>query len=712
MNKWYKLHIKNEIFLWFILVSIFPLITLFSINYYLQKKQFEMQAVSQLQLILNEKISLLENQINHLESETKLIASIPDIANAFIHSNDSFIKHNQHAISNPKLDKTIEIFLNKNRYYDLFFINNHADIIYSLKKESDLEINLLHGTYTESNLAMVYKKAKILLETNISPFEYYHPSDQHSAFIAHPIYKNGKMQGVIAIQLTQAIIFDIFSDSQGLGISGELFAASKNKQNKVLSMTPLKYEPDSVKNQFQFPSSPDLSANKSVTGSNGSGISKDYRGVDVISTWGYIPALDWGVVAKIDKKEVLEPLNTLEFYSMILLFFVLLIIMGVIMMAIKNIVSPIDKLTQQIKKFAQGDLDVFDHCALDLHLSNEIGILETNFHEMAHSIQTSQETIKQYALELEDKVKQRTNELECAKEELEGKNISMSLSLEIIDKYVIISSTDLDGIIVKVSQAFCELTGYSKEELLGNKHSIVRHPSVPNKFYEEMWDDLTQNKIWSGEIKNRKKDGSTYWVFSTISPTYDRFGEKVGYTSIRQDITNQKIVEELSITDALTGIYNRRHFNTLFAKMIQSSQRNNDLFCFLILDIDHFKFYNDNYGHQMGDIVLRQFASTLQNSLKRVDDYTFRLGGEEFGIIYKAENPQKALHFAEQVINDISSMKLTHEFSPVAPYITASAGLYCKHAKEINSAAEVYKETDVLLYRAKNEGRNRVVSNI
>ena len=712
MNNWYKLHMKNQILLWFILISIAPLITLFSLNYYLQKKQFENQAVIQLQLILNEKISLVERQIIHLESETKLLASTPDMMNIFIQANDSFLQSHNHLILNSKLDKAIEIFLNKNYYYDLFLINNEGDIIYTLKKESDLHINLLNDKHKDSTLARVYKKAKMLLETNISSFEYYEPSQEHSAFIAHPIFHNGRMLGVIAIQLSQKTIFEIFPNQQGLGVSGELFAAAKDSQNKVISMTPLKYIDDSVKNHYEFPPYPNISSHKSVKGSNGSGISQDYRGIDVISTWGYIPALDWGVVAKIDKKEVLAPLNTLEFYSVLLLLFVLFAIIIAIMMAIKNIVSPITKLTKQVKLFSKGDLDIFKSCDIDLHLNNEIGVLSSNFQEMAENIKTSHKTIQKYAQELEEKVKDRTKELEIAKKELEEKNISMVLYLDILDKYVISSSTDLNGKITKVSQAFCEITGYTKEELIGKNHNIVRHHSMPASLYKDMWECLLSNKTWIGEIKNQKKDGSAYWVYSTISPIYDRFNNKIGYTAIRHDISVQKLVEELSITDALTGIYNRRHFNTIFETMIQSAKRENGLFCFLLLDIDHFKLYNDNYGHQEGDNILKQFSTSLQNSLGRGDDFVFRLGGEEFGILYKAETPEKALVFAEKVLANISNMKLTHEFSSVLPYITASAGLFCKHAKEITTATDVYKQTDKLLYMAKEEGRNRVVSNI
>lgn len=711
MSRWYALHIKNEILFWFIIVSIFPLVTLFSINYFLQKKQFETQAINQLEIILNEKIAVLENQIAHLESDIKLIATVPELIESFSHANEVFTRSGGKIPEIGALDTTINIFLEKNRYYDLFFINNNGDVVYSFKKEDDLGTNLASGIYKESSLALVYAKAKMLLETNISPFKYYDPSDEHAAFIAHPLYSQGKMIGVVAIQLSQSTIFAIFSDQKGLGKSGELFAAGVDKNNKIVSMTPLKYIKDSVKSGFTFPSRIDLSANKSVQVSSGSGISKDYRGIEVVSTWGYIPALNWGVVAKIDKEEVLAPIKTLEFYSWIMLFFVLLSILIAIVMATKHIVSPIDNLTKKVKKFSKGEFEEFHHAKEDFDVNNEIGILAENFNEMAQSIKISQETIQKYALELEDKVKQRTQELEHAKEELEEKNISMQISLDIIDKYVIYSSTNLAGTITEVSSAFCAITGYSREELLGKKHNIIRHPSMPSQLYKEMWESISNDRTWTGEIKNLKKDGTSYWVLSTISPKFDRYGKKIGYTSIRQDITDQKIVEELSITDALTGLYNRRHFNTMFEKILHSAQRKNELFCFLLLDIDHFKLYNDNYGHQMGDEVLSKFAATLRRSLKRADDYPFRLGGEEFGIIFNADTPQKALEFTQKVQENINSMKIPHEFCPVGAYISASIGLYCRHAKEIRSIEDIYKETDDLLYEAKKRGRDRIVSN-
>ena len=115
-------------------------------------------------------------------------------------------------------------------------------------------------------------------------------------------------------------------------------------------------------------------------------------------------------------------------------------------------------------------------------------------------------------------------------------------SLDIIDKYVIISQTDLDGIITNVSQAFCEISGYSKEELIGNSHNVIRHPDMSKKFYENMWETIGSGKVWKGEIKNKSKDGKSYWVSATIEPIFNG-DTMVGYTAIRQDISDHKELE-------------------------------------------------------------------------------------------------------------------------------------------------------------------------
>ena len=289
-------------------------------------------------------------------------------------------------------------------------------------------------------------------------------------------------------------------------------------------------------------------------------------------------------------------------------------------------------------------------------------------------------------------------------------NSQMKKYIKIVDENVLTSSTDLDGNITYASEAFCEISGYSKDELIATNHRIIRHSDMKESTYKELWETITSGKTWKGEIKNKKKNGDYYWVKASISPMFDNKGEIISYTAIREDITDKKIIEEISITDGLTNIYNRRYFDEIFPKIINEAKRKNELVAFVFMDIDHFKQYNDNYGHQKGDEVLINFAACLKQSLHRSSDYTFRLGGEEFAVVYQMETKEKAVEFANNLRKNIENLKIEHKYSSVSSYITASMGLICKNANEI-VIDEIYKQADDLLYQAKRSGRNQVKVN-
>ena len=289
-------------------------------------------------------------------------------------------------------------------------------------------------------------------------------------------------------------------------------------------------------------------------------------------------------------------------------------------------------------------------------------------------------------------------------------NSQMKKYIKIVDENVLTSSTDLDGNITYASEAFCEISGYTKDELIGTNHRIIRHSDMKESTYKELWETITSGKTWKGEIKNKKKNGDYYWVKASISPVFDNKGEIISYTAVREDITDKKIIEEISITDGLTNIYNRRYFDEIFPKIINEAKRKNELVAFVFMDIDHFKQYNDNYGHQKGDEVLINFAACLKQSLHRSSDYTFRLGGEEFAVVYQMETKEKAVEFANNLRKNIENLKIEHKYSSVSSYITASMGLICKNANEI-VIDEIYKQADDLLYQAKRSGRNQVKVN-
>lgn len=282
--------------------------------------------------------------------------------------------------------------------------------------------------------------------------------------------------------------------------------------------------------------------------------------------------------------------------------------------------------------------------------------------------------------------------------------------VNVVDEHVITSKTDTAGFITYVSQAFCDVSGYSREELIGKRHSIVKHADMDVAVYKDLWDTITQGKTWQGELKNLNKDGSEYWVSASISPEFDSKGNIVGYTAIRHDVSDKKRVEILSITDELTGLYNRRYYNEMFAGELARHKREAIPFLFVLIDIDNFKRYNDNYGHLAGDKALIEFSQCLKGCFKRSGDILFRMGGEEFGAILHIKNAEEAEFTVEKVHKALKDLDIKHADNQPYGYFTVSAGA-CLIADYKHSYVEkeIYKLADEALYKAKAEGRNKTV---
>lgn len=163
------------------------------------------------------------------------------------------------------------------------------------------------------------------------------------------------------------------------------------------------------------------------------------------------------------------------------------------------------------------------HRAHPIQLDND-----NEFGKMAKSINTNIEI----ASNLHDEITNKNNEFEKL--------------IESYSKNVIASKTDIKGNITYISEAFVEISGYSKEELLGQPHNIVRHPEMPKETFQDMWETIQSGEVWRGEVKNKKKNGDFYYVYATVAPIFNDTQEITGYSAIRQDITQQKEIIQLN----------------------------------------------------------------------------------------------------------------------------------------------------------------------
>lgn len=273
--------------------------------------------------------------------------------------------------------------------------------------------------------------------------------------------------------------------------------------------------------------------------------------------------------------------------------------------------------------------------------------------------------------------------------------------MALIDKNIIFSSTDIDGKITEVSNAFCKISGYRKEQLIGKMHRIVRHPDMKASFFDKLWNTITRDETWHGEIKNRNKNGTFYWLETMIYPLYNVEGEKTGYTAISHDITDKKRVEELSMTDQLTQIHNRLYLTNSFVREIKRAKRYGFIFAVIMIDIDHFKEVNDTYGHDTGDFVLSSVAKILQSTIRETDTLG-RWGGEEFLILL----PHTDIFEAEKLAEKLRQSVEEYSFDTVGRK-TCSFGVSVFNLEE-DDCKETLKRADKALYSAKNSGRNRV----
>lgn len=263
--------------------------------------------------------------------------------------------------------------------------------------------------------------------------------------------------------------------------------------------------------------------------------------------------------------------------------------------------------------------------------------------------------------------------------------------------------TDKDAIITYVNDAVITETGYAKEELIGQKSSIFKSGKQDESFYKNLWDTVLSGNIYKNVIINKRKDGTLYHEEQTITPVFDE-QNNLSFVSTGHDISERIEVEKklhtLATRDTLTGVYNRYSLNKEIDINIKKYERYEDIFGLLMLDIDHFKNVNDTYGHDVGDLVLKELCSVIENLIRETDVFG-RWGGEEFLLILPKTNKDEAISIATRIKNIIEE----HKFEYI-PQVTVSIGasVYTQSIKK-----EIFlKDVDDALYKAKSTGRNRV----
>ncbi len=268
-------------------------------------------------------------------------------------------------------------------------------------------------------------------------------------------------------------------------------------------------------------------------------------------------------------------------------------------------------------------------------------------------------------------------------QELENKAFLLQQKEKLIDENIFLTVSDIHGNITNISQAYLDFTGYTKEEILGKNHSIFKNHDIHRETIQNLWDTISANNVWEGDLKNTKSTGEEYWVHAVITPLHDKNKNIIGYTSLLKDITYQKRLEYFSTLDPITSLYNKQYFHNYLKTEYKRAVWKEELFALLLIKIN-----ND----LIEDDTVLQISHFLQKLRNPQNSELFRISHNEFALTVHNENNTYLDDIAQNIIR----------FNAIESFTLSVGGINLDTSKFYLNCDDLYSIADENLHKAQN----------
>ncbi|CAI9119260.1 putative bifunctional diguanylate cyclase/phosphodiesterase [Brytella acorum] len=279
-----------------------------------------------------------------------------------------------------------------------------------------------------------------------------------------------------------------------------------------------------------------------------------------------------------------------------------------------------------------------------------------------------------------------------------------------IDDVLIVAITDARGIIRHANTKFCEISGYSADELVGRTHRVIRSGYHCRSFYRAMYAAITSGKIWRGNICNRAKDGSHYWVATTIIPHMDVAGKIDAYIAYRFDITAEieagQRMRKLALQDPLLGVLNRIGFSQRLTSVLHRHPTDAKDVALALVDLDGFKELNEQYGHDGGDVVLETIVRRM-GEVCGDRGIISRIGGDDFTLLFPFAEPPELMGAMLRRLQAALERPISLSHTDVTVFVSIG---YTFTGPECHTEAALMKRVDLALKEAKKHGGHCIIA--